>query len=327
MKKVLIRGVGHYTPEKRITNEFLATIVDTNDEWIQTRTGIQSRRFLSEDQTTSDMAAKAAQMALDEAGIQPDDIDLVIVSTSSPDMLYPSTACVVCDKIHLKNPAAFDLQAGCSGFVYGLTTATQFLRTGLKKNALVIGADAISRCIDFSDRATCVLFGDAAGAMVLSSSDEGTDQILCSIEGTDGTGGKYLTMPAGAAQKPASIYTLRNHEHSVHMNGKEIFKFAVRISIYMIENMLEQTGLSIDDIDHFVFHQANVRIIDAAVNRMGFPKEKVIYTLQEYGNTSSASIPLTLSLSKQDGRIKKNDIVLMVVFGAGLTYAGSIVRW
>ncbi|MDD4028097.1 MAG: ketoacyl-ACP synthase III [Caldisericia bacterium] len=327
MKKVRIRGVGHYAPERVVTNEYLATIVDTNDEWIQTRTGIQSRRFVAPDQTTSDMAAEAARMAMKQAGIQPDDIDLVVVGTSSPDMLYPSTACVVCDKLQLKSPTAFDLQAGCSGFVYGLTTATQFLRTGLKKNALVIGADAISRFIDFSDRTTCVLFGDAAGAMLLSSTEEGSDQVLCSIDGTDGSGGKYLSMPAGGAQKPASIYTLQNHEHSVHMNGKEIFKFAVRISIYMIENMLQQTGLTIDDIDHFVFHQANVRIIDAAVNRMGFSKEKVIYTLHEYGNTSSASIPFTLSLANQNGTIKENDIVLMVVFGAGLTYAGSIVRW
>jgi 3-oxoacyl-[acyl-carrier-protein] synthase III len=327
VKKVSICGVGHYAPERIITNDYLATIVDTNDEWIRTRTGIQSRHFIAPDETTSDMAAKAADMAMKDANMNPEDIDLVVLGTSSPDMLYPSTACVVCDKLHLQSPSAFDLQAGCSGFVYGLTTASQFLRTGLKKNALVIGADAISRFIDFSDRTTCVLFGDAAGAMVLTSSEEGPDQILCSIDGTDGSGGKYLCMPAGGAQKPASIYTLQNHEHSVHMNGKEIFKFAVRISIYMIENMLKQTGLTVDDIHHFVFHQANVRIIDAAVNRMGFSKEKVIYTLHDYGNTSSASIPLTLSLAKQNGTIKKNDIVLMVVFGAGLTYAGSIVRW
>ena len=222
---------------------------------------------------------------------------------------------------------AFDVQAGCSGFVYGLSIAAQFLRTGHKMNALVVGADAITRFADFSDRSTCVLFGDAAGAMVLSSTDQKEDSILCLMEGTDAKGGKYLTLPAGGAKEPASLYTIKNNRHTLHMNGKEIFKFAVRISIRMIENMLSETGLTIDEIDHFVFHQANIRIINAAVERMGFTKEKVIYTLNEYGNTSSASIPLTLSLANQKGTIKKGDIVLMVVFGSGLTYAGSIVRW
>ena len=327
MKNINIKGVGHYAPPKEITNDYLATIVETSDEWIKTRTGIRSRRYIEPGQTTSDMAVEASRKALNQANMKPEDIDLVIVGTSSPDMIYPSTACIVSDKLNLNRPMAFDVQAGCSGFVYALSTASQFLRTGQYKNALVIGADAISRFIDFSDRTTCVLFGDAAGAMVISSDNAEDDSILCLMAGSDGSGGIYLTLPAGGAQKPASIYSLKNHEHSVHMNGREIFKFAVRISIYMIDYMLKKANLKIEDIDKFVFHQANIRIIDAAVERMGFPREKVIFTLQDYGNTSSASIPFTLSYAQEKGDIKKGDIVLMVVFGAGLTYAGSIVRW
>ena len=327
MKNINIKGVGHYAPPKKITNDYLATIVDTSDEWIKTRTGIQSRRYIDPDKTTSDMAVEASKKAIAQANMKPEDIDLVIVGTSSPDMIYPSTACIVSDKLALNRPMAFDVQAGCSGFVYGLSTATQFLRTGQHKNALVIGADAITRFVDFTDRATCVLFGDAAGAMIISSDDTSDDSILCLMAGSDGSGGKYLNLPAGGAQKPASINSIQNHEHYLQMNGREIFKFAVRISIYMIEHMLKKANLKIEDIDKFVFHQANIRIIDASVERMGFPREKVIFTLQDYGNTSSATVPFTLSYAYEKGEIKKGELVLMVVFGAGLTYAGSIVRW
>jgi len=327
LKKIIIKGSGHYAPEKIVTNEYLSTIMDTSDEWIKTRTGIESRHYVAEDQCTSDLAVEAAKMAMKNANVKPEDVDLLVIGTSSQDMIYPSTACIVADKLGLNRPMAFDLQAGCSGFVYGLSVATQFLRTGHKKIALVIGADAITRFADFNDRATCVLFGDAAGALILTASNDVEDSILCLYEGTDGSGSKHLTLPAGGSKEPASLETVKNRRHFLHMNGKEIFKFAVRISIHMINKMLEETGLKIDDIDHFVFHQANIRIIDASVERMGFSKEKVIYTLNEYGNTSSASIPLTLSLANESGRIKKGDIVLMVVFGSGLTYAGSIVRW
>ncbi|MCK5848995.1 MAG: ketoacyl-ACP synthase III [Caldisericia bacterium] len=327
MKNIVIKGTGHFAPKRIVTNEYLSTIMDTSDEWIKTRTGIETRHYIDDDKCTSDLAVEAAKMAIKSANIKPEDIDLLVIGTSSQDMIYPSTACIVSDKLGLNRPMAFDLQAGCSGFVYGLSVATQFLRTGHKKIALIIGADAITRFTDFTDRATCVLFGDAAGAIILTTADDEEDAILCLYEGTDGSGAKYLTLPAGGSKEPASPLTVENRRHFLHMNGKEIFKFAVRISIHMITKMLEETGLSIDDIDHFVFHQANMRIIDAAVERMSFSKEKVIYTLNEYGNTSSASIPLTLSLASEQGRIKKGDIVLMVVFGSGLTYAGSIVRW
>lgn len=329
LNKIKIAGIGSYVPERVMTNYDFEKIVDTSDEWITTRTGIKKRHFASESEASSDFAVKASLNALKDAKIDPKDIDLVVLGTATPDMLFPSTACIVANALGCVNATAFDVSAGCSGFVFSLSIATQYLRTGYFKNALVIGTETLSRFLDFSYRDTCVLFGDGAGAMVIKS-EAGSienDAVISIITGADGGGAGKLLLPAGGSRMPASIQTVKNHLHYVHMDGKEIFKFAVRISDTIVDTLLKNTNLTIDSIDHYLFHQANTRIIDSAVKRLNIPEEKVIITIDEYGNTSSASIPMSLSISSSSGRIKKNDLILIVVFGAGLTWGGAILRW
>lgn len=330
LNKIKITGIGSYVPERVMTNFDFEKIVDTSDEWITTRTGIKKRHFANESEASSDFAIKASIDALKDAKIDPKDIDLVVLGTATPDMFFPSTACIVANAIGCVNATAFDVSAGCSGFVFSLSIATQYLRTGHFKNALVIGTETLSKFLDFSNRETCVLFGDGAGAMVIKSikSDSNDDDAIVAImTGSDGSGGSKLFLPAGGSRIPASIQSVKNNLHYVHMEGKEIFKFAVRISDTIVDTLLKNTNLTVESIDHYLFHQANIRIIDSAVKRLNIPWEKVIITINEYGNTSSAAVPMALSILASSGRIKRNDLILIAVFGAGLTWGGAILRW
>jgi 3-oxoacyl-[acyl-carrier-protein] synthase-3 len=289
LKKVGITGIGSYVPEKVVSNPDIEKIVDTSDEWIRTRTGISYRRIAEKGVATSDLGVMAAKSALARAGISPQDVDLIIVASASPDMIFPSTACLIQNKIGASRAAAFDLQAGCSGFIYALTCASQFLTGGLYKNVLVVGAEMLSSITDWGDRNTCVLFGDGAGAAVISQVEKGG--LLASIIGADGSKSDLLTLPAGASKEPASIETVKNRRHYIKMNGNEIFKFAVKTIEETTLHVVEKANLSLDDIDHIIPHQANIRIIDAAIKRLKVPKDKVIINLQNYGNMSAAPSP------------------------------------
>lgn len=319
-------GMGCYIPEKIITNYDLEKMVDTNNEWIVDRTGIKERHIAAPEEATSDLAVKAAKLAIADAGLTAEDIDLVIVATETPDTKFPSTACLVQHEIGATHAAAFDLSAGCSGFVYGSAVASQFIATGLYKHVLVIGAETLSRIMNWQDRNTCVLFGDGAGAAVLGKVDDGYG-ILSIDLGADGGGGPHLILPAGGSRKPASHETVDACEHSIHMNGNDVFKFAIKIMPKTALRVLEKAGLKKDDIDLLIPHQANVRIIDSAAKRLRLSQDKIMVNVEKYGNTSAASIPIAMCEARTEGRLKKDDNVLLVGFGAGLTWASILVKW
>ena len=325
-KAVGIIGIGSFVPEKILTNKDLEKIVDTNDEWISERTGIKVRHIVAEGENTSDIAAKAAERALKDAGLTADDIDLIVVATATPDMLFPATACLVQNKLKAGKAAAYDLAAGCSGFMYAIVTASQFIKTGLYKHVLVIGAESLSRILDWTDRNTCVLFGDGAGAVVLGEVPEGYG-ILGSNLGADGSGGDLLCLPAGGTSRPATEETVRERLHFVHMAGNEVFKFAVKVMGEAALNALEHAKIDTSEVDWLIPHQANIRIIQSAAKRLKMPMEKVIVNVDRYGNTSSASIPIALEEAIHDGRIKSGQVITMVGFGAGLTWASAVMRW
>ena len=326
-KNVGIIGVGAYAPETVMTNSDLEKMVDTSDQWITERTGIRERRISPADVPTSELAALAAEKALADAGLTIDDMDAIIIGTSSPDMFYPSVGCLVQTRLKANRKIpAFDLQAGCSGYSYAMVVATQFIRTGMFKKVLVIGADEISKMINWQDRNTCILFGDGAGAVVLGEVDAPYG-ILGAFMGADGIGGELLKFPAGGTRMPATEETVRQKLHSVHMEGNEVFKFAVRVMGEAAGKALEDAGLVESDIDWLIPHQANMRIIQSAAKRLKMPMEKVIINLDRYGNTSSASIPLALEEAVRDGRIQPGNIGMMVGFGAGLTWASLVLRW
>jgi len=323
---VKILGTGSYVPERIVTNEDMAKIVETSDEWIRTRTGIHERRFVEEGMATSDMSVQAALRAIEASGLTPEDIDVVIVATVTPDHLFPATACLVQDRIGAKNAAAFDLTAGCTGFLYGLSVAVPMLEAGLYKHALVIGAETLSKIMDFEDRATCVLFGDGAGAVVLGPAEAGKGFLSFEM-GADGSGGPLLIQEAGGSRNPASQETVLNRRHFVSMAGNEVFKFAVRTLGSVSEKALEKAGYTKDDLDFLIPHQANFRIIESAVNRLGLSQDKVYVNLERYGNMSSASIPVALDEAVRMGKIHDNDLLVLVGFGAGLTWGATVVRW
>jgi 3-oxoacyl-[acyl-carrier-protein] synthase-3 len=325
LKKAGIIGIGSYVPDKVLSNFDLEKMVDTSDEWIKTRTGISFRRIGPENACTSDLGVEAAKRALENAKLSPEDVDLIIVASASPDMIFPSTACIIQSKIGAVNAAAFDIQAGCTGFVYALTSAVQFIGTGLYKNILVIGAEMLSRITDWKDRNTCVLFGDGAGAAVVSEVEEGG--ILSSVLGADGTGADLLALPAGGSKEPANPDTITNRRHYINMNGNEVFKFAVRILEEAARKAVEKANLTIEDVDFIIPHQANIRIIDAAIKRLKFPREQVVVNLDKYGNMSSASIPVALDEAYRDKKIKKGDKLILVGFGAGLTWGANLLEW
>ncbi len=325
-RAVGIVGIGSYVPAKTVTNKDMEAIVETSDEWISDRTGIKCRHFVADNEHTSDLATKAAERALKDANLTPDDIDLIVVATATPDMLFPSTACLVQHNLNASKAAAYDLSAGCSGFMYSIATASQFIKTGLYKYVLVIGAEALSRLMDFTDRNTCVLFGDGAGAVVLGEVPEGYG-ILGIHLGSDGGGGPLLSLPAGGTRIPATEESVKNRLHYIHMEGNEVFKFAVKIMGEAAFKALEQAGMQPADVDWLIPHQANIRIIQSAAKRLKMPMEKVVVNVDRYGNTSSASIPIALEEAIHDGRIKSGQTVVMVGFGAGLTWASTVIRW
>ncbi len=321
-----IVGIGSYVPEKVLTNAELEKMVDTNDEWIVTRTGISERRIAADNETASDFAVKASIHALETAGKKPEDIDFVICATITGDMPLPATSSIVQHRLGIPQSPAFDLQAGCSGFIYALQVADSFVRSGAFKNILVIGVDLLSRLTDWTDRNTCILFGDAAGAAIVSPVEDGTG-IFSFYLGSDGSGAELLMTPAGGSRMPASFSTVENHMHFLKMSGREVFKFAVRIMGDAAVEALNRAGFKPEDLDILVPHQANIRIINAAAERLGMPAEKVFVNVNKYGNTSAASIPLALDEAYRSGVIKKNHLVAAVGFGAGLTWGASILRW
>ncbi|MGJ8650024.1 MAG: beta-ketoacyl-ACP synthase III [Opitutaceae bacterium] len=324
---VIVLGTGSYVPDRIVTNDDMAKIVDTSDEWIRTRTGISERRFAADDEATSDLACAAGARAIEAAGIDRSEIDLIIVATMTPDMPFPSTACLVQSKLDLPNVCAFDVQAACSGFVYTLGIANAMLLSGNFNKALVIGAEKTSPILDFEDRTTCVLFGDGAGAVVLSRSDVPNVGILGALGGSDGSDPSLLHQPAGGSAIPSSTDSLAARQHFLKMNGKEIFKQAVRVMGKASADILEQQGFESSDIDLVIPHQANMRIIDSLAKRMKIPMEKFHNNLDRYGNTSAASVGIALDEAYRAGRIKSGDLLLLVAFGAGLTWASALIKW
>ncbi len=326
LRQVGILGMGVGLPEKVLTNSDLERMVDTSDEWIRTRVGILERRVVADDQATSDLALMAAQRALEASGTSALDIDLIIVATVVPDMPFPATACLVQHKLGAKNAAAFDLEAACSGFLYGMAVGIQFVACGMYDRVLVIGAETLSRITDFEDRNTCVLMGDGAGAAVLGPAQDSRG-ILAVKLGADGSGGDILKQPAGGSLKPASLETVQSREHFIQMSGSQVFKFAVRTMDTAVRQVVELAGLTVDDITLLVPHQANLRIIEALGSRLGLAPEKVAINIDRYGNMSAASIPVALWEAHRDGKVKEGDIVVLVAFGGGLTWGSVAIKW
>jgi 3-oxoacyl-[acyl-carrier-protein] synthase-3 len=321
-----IAGWGQYLPSKVLTNDDLARMVDTTNEWIVEHTGICRRHIVADGETTATMSIRAAQDALRVADFDPANVDLIIVATATPEYIMPSTACLVQDALGATHAAAFDLSAACSGFVYALAMATHSIRAGAYQSALVIGAETFSRITDWEDRNTCILFGDGAGAVLLVGSDvEGG--ILSTVLGSDGSGGEALIVPGGGSRHPTSPDTVLNRLHYIKMNGREVFRFAARILPHAAREACEAAGLSLDDIDLFIPHQANLRIIQAAAKGLKVPEERIFTNLDRYGNTSSASIPLALVEAISRGFVKPNDNLVLVGFGGGLTWGAAVVRW
>lgn len=321
-----VLGTGKYVPERILTNKELETMVETNDEWIVTRTGIRERRIASEGQATSDLCYEAALIALSNAGITADQLDLIIVATITPDMAFPSTACILQEKLGATKAAAFDLSAACSGFVYGLANATNFIATGTYKHALIIGADCLSKITDYTDRNTCILFGDGAGAVVIGEVPE--HRGFKSFElGADGTGGQLLKIEGGGSRNPATQASIDQRLHYIYMAGAEVFKFAVRIMGNAAEEALRKAGWEKTDIDLLVPHQANMRIIQASLNRLELTDDKCMINLDKYGNMSAASIPVALAEAAQQGRLNEGDRLVLVGFGGGLTWGAAALVW
>ncbi|MBK6384816.1 MAG: ketoacyl-ACP synthase III [Chitinophagaceae bacterium] len=320
-----ITAVGGYVPEDKLTNFDLEKIVDTNDEWIRTRTGISERRILKgEGLGSSDMAAPAVIELCRKKGLDPLEIDCLICCTVTPDMVFPATANIICDKIGAKNAFGFDLQAACSGFLYGLTTGASFIESGRYKKVVVVGVDKMSSIVDYQDRATCIIFGDGAGAVLLEPNEDG-EGILDSILRSDGSGSQFLHMKAGGSKKPASIETVMAREHYAYQEGQAVFKFAVKGMADVSAELLERNNLTGDDIAWLVPHQANLRIIDATANRMGLPKEKVMINIQKFGNTTAGTIPLCLW--EWENQLKKGDHIVLSAFGGGFTWGATLVKW
>jgi 3-oxoacyl-[acyl-carrier-protein] synthase-3 len=324
-----IRSVGRFLPEKRLTNADLEKMVDTSDEWIITRTGISERRILEKGLGCSHMAVRAGLECLDRAGVGPEELDLIIVGTVTPDMMFPSTACLVQHEIGAKKAWGFDLSAGCSGFLFSLSTAAQLIEAGRAEKALVIGSDVISTLIDYTDRGTCVIFGDGAGAVLLDACTEPGFGILDFILKIDGSGAEHLCMKGGGSRRPPTHETIDNKEHFVFQDGRQVFKAAVSEMADVSARILEKNGLTGDDVSFFIPHQANNRIIDAAARRMGIDDGKVVVNIGKYGNTVCASIPLALyeAVLERDHGPKNGDYVVIAAFGAGFTWGSALLRW
>jgi len=325
LRRAGVLGTGSYTPPRVLTNFDLEKMVDTSDEWIRTRTGIVERRIADPDVATSDLALPAAQAALQQAGLDASDIDLIVVASVTPDTLFPCTAAILQRRLGTA-AAAFDILVGCTGFVYGLAVAREMVASGTYDHILVVGAETLSRIANWEDRSTCVLFGDAAGAAVVGPVPEGRGILGYSL-GNDGTNADALTIPAGGSRMPATQETVANRLHYLAMNGPEVFKFAVRVMADSSEEVVHRAGFTMSDIDVVIPHQANLRIIDAAAKRFNIPYERFVHNLERYGNTSAASIPLALDEAVREGRISSGDLILLSSFGAGLSWGSLILRW
>ncbi len=325
MQEAGILGLGCYLPPKKITNSDLEKIVDTTDEWITTRTGIKERRMASSEVASSDLGLEAAMAAINDAGLKPEDIDLIITATVTPDMLFPATACIIQDKIGARNTAAFDINAACTGFVFGVIIAQQFVNAGIYTHVLVVGTEKLTSIVDWQDRSTCVLFGDGAGACVIGRSKD--KRILSSFMGADGSGGDLLKVPAGGSRLPATAETVKDKLHFLKMEGNEVFKIAVRIMTKAANQAVTKTGLKCSDIDLLIPHQANIRILMAVAKRLGLPEEKIFLNIEKYGNVSAASTAIALVEASQQKRIKKGDNIVLVAFGGGLTYGATVIKW
>ena len=325
-KNAVITGWGMYAPSRVVTNDDLAKFVDTNDEWISSRTGIKERRFASEGETTSSMSVRAARIALDRAKLRPQDVQLVIVGTCSPDYLFPATACIVQSELGAAHAGAFDVEAACTSFVTALGVARGMIMSGTVQNAVVIGAETLSRFLNFKDRTTCVLFGDGAGAVVVEASNAsvGIESVVLHSEGSKG---ELLMVRAGGARLPATKDTLEMGQHFITMQGGEVFKLAVKSMADAAEEALREAGLGLDDMAIMIPHQANMRIIEGVAKRLHFPMEKVFVNIQRYGNTSAASVPIAIAEAAAAGRLRRGDKVLLVAFGGGFTWGASVLEW
>ncbi len=326
MTRAKIIATGSYAPEKKLTNFDLEKMVDTSDEWITERTGIKERRIAGEEQSTSDLAFEAAKNALKNAGLKAKDIDIIVVATVTPDMLFPSTACFLQHRLGIKNIPAFDISAACSGFIYGLSVADSFIKAGKYKRVLLIGAETLSKFTDWEDRTTCVLFGDGAGAVILEQT-KGESGIVSTHLHADGSYWDMLNLPGGGSKTPASKDTVKKRSHYIKMKGNETFKIAVRTLESLVEETLKENNLKPSQLSALIPHQANLRIIQATANRLDISMDKVVVNIDRYGNTSAASIPIALDETVRTGRIREGDYVLLEAFGGGLTWASALIRW
>lgn len=326
-RRAKITAVSHYLPERRVTNKDFEKIVDTSDAWIFERTGIRERYFVEKGQATSDLGAEAARKVLEKRGMDPAEVDLIIVATVTPDMFFPSSACLLQTKIGARNAWGFDLSGACSGFIYALATASQFISTGTHQKVLVVGADVMTSIIDFQDRATCVLFGDGAGAVLVEPAESGECGVIDFILRSDGEGGQFLYMPAGGSLHPSSSETVKKRMHYVHQDGRNVFKFAVRGMADVSQEMLDRHKLTGKDLKLYVPHQANLRIIRAAVERMQLSESQVAVNIDRYANTTAATIPICLSEATENKILTRNDLVMLASFGAGFTWGSLLLRW
>lgn len=322
-----ISALGCYTPPGVLTNQDLERMVETNNEWIMSRVGIAERHIADPEIATSDLAVEAARIALEQRGIEPDELDAIIVCTVTPDMEFPATACLVQNRLGAKGAWGFDLSAACSGFIYGLTTAAHLISAGSHKKVLVIGADTMSRIIDYTDRSTCVLFGDGAGAMLVEPAEDGETGFIDFLNEIDGSGGDYLKQPAGGSRMPATAETIKNRMHYVKQDGSQVFKYAVRKMFEASRDLLERNSLTVADISVLIPHQANRRIITAAAERLGIPCDKVVIDIDRYGNTTAGTIPLATRDALLEGKLKRGDLVVFAAVGAGYTVGTNLWRW
>ncbi|MGD0183227.1 MAG: beta-ketoacyl-ACP synthase III [Terriglobales bacterium] len=325
--RVKISALGTYVPPRLLTNADLEKIVETTDQWITERTGIRERHIVDKGVATSDLAVEAAKKALAQRGMAASDLDAILVGTVTPDMFFPSTACLVQHKLGAKGVWGFDLSAACSAFLYALQTGTQFVATGTHKRVMVIGADVMSSIIDYTDRATCIIFGDGAGAVILEPAENDSLGMIDFIHEVDGSGGCSLYMPGGGSLNPSTHETVDQKMHYVHQDGQAVFKFAVRKQTELCEKILERNGIKASDIDVFIAHQANKRIINATADRLGLRPESVVINIDRYGNTTAGTIPLAMDTARQEGKLKKGDLVLLASVGAGFTVGATLLRW
>ncbi|MEP9412456.1 MAG: ketoacyl-ACP synthase III [Candidatus Brocadia sp.] len=325
-QRASITGIGSYLPGKVLTNYDLEKMVDTSDDWIIQRTGIKERRIVENGQITSDLATQASLRAMEDAGVSPKDIDMIITSTITPDHIFPSTSCFIQQKIGASRASAFDILAACAGFIYAMSIGQSFVNSGAMETVLVVGAECLSKITDYTDRTTCVLFGDGAGAVIIQKSCT-KHEILSTSLAADGSQSDILIMPGGGAKNPASLESVQQRTHYIQFKGKEVFKLAINNITNMIIDTVNRNGLSLEDIDLIIPHQSNLRIIEATMEKLGLPMEKAFVNIDKYGNTSSASIPIAIDEASKEGRLSRGDIVMLVAFGGGLTWGSSVIRW